>query len=216
MDFESARHNMVASQIRTNEVTDPLVIDAISNVPRETFLPVARQAQAYVDEDVKVADNRWLMEPMVAARLLQLADVNPTDHALVLPGGSGYLAAVLASMAESVVAVEGDEALRDGATKTLSALGADTVAVVAGTVAEGCPSQAPFNVIVFDGAVSQIPQNILDQLADGGRCVAVVQNGPMGHATLVQRTGDVFGQRTEFDASIPALPEFATQPAFVF
>lgn len=216
MDFELARRNMVASQIRTNEVTDSLVIEAIGKVPREKFLPTARQSLAYVDEDLEVAPGRCLIEPMVAGRLLQLADVQPTDHALVVPCGTGYIAAVLAHMAGSVVAVEEDGAIKDGAAKLLGELGADTVAVVSATVAEGCPGQAPFDVIVFDGAVSEIPDTIKQQLADGGRLVAIVQNGPIGEATLIQRTGNAFGQRVEFDASVPILPEFAAKPEFVF
>jgi len=216
MDFELARRNMVVSQVQTNEVTDPLVIEAIGRVPRERFLPAARQAQAYVDEDVLVADGRWLMEPMVAAKLLQLADVQRSDHALVLPCGSGYMAAVLSHMAGSVVAVEGAGPVRDNATKVLADLGADTVAIVSGQVTDGCPGQAPFDIIVFDGAVAEIPQVILEQLAEGGRCVAMVQNGPVGRATVVQRTGPAFGRRAEFDASIPSLSEFAAKPAFAF
>ena len=216
MDFSLARRNMVASQIRTNEVTDPLVIDAMAQVPREHFLPAARQAQAYVDEDVFLAEGRWLMEPMVAARLLQLAKIELSDHVLVLPGGSGYLAAGLSHMASSVVAVEANTSVREAATKTLGQLGADTVALVPGEVTKGCPAQAPFDVIVFDGSVAEIPDGILDQLADGGRCVTVIQNGPIGRATLVERSNDKFGQREEFDASIPAIAEFITKPKFVF
>lgn len=216
MDFELARRNMVASQIRTNEVTDPLVIEAIGAVPREKFLPAARQSLAYVDEDLEVADGRWLMEPMVAARLLQLADIQRTDHVLVLPCGTGYIAAVLAHMAGSIVAAEEDGPTKDSAARLLAELGADTVAVVSAAVAEGCPGQAPFDVIVFDGAVSEVPDAIKQQLADGGRLVAVVQNGPIGQATLIQRTGNAFGQRAEFDASVPLLPEFSAKAAFVF
>lgn len=216
MDFEQARRNMVASQVKTNEVNDPLVIEAISQVPRERFLPAGRQSLAYIDEDLEIAPGRWLMEPMVAARLLQLADVQHTDHALVLPCGTGYIAAVLSHMAGSVVAVEDDGPVKDGASKLLGELGADTVAVVSGSVVKGCPGQAPFDVIVFDGAVSSVPREIQEQLADGGRLVAIVQSGPVGRATLVQRTGNTFGHRTEFDASIPVLPEFALKPSFVF
>ena len=216
MDFELARRNMVVSQVRTNEVTDPLVIEAIGKIPRERFLPATRQSQAYLDEDMPVAEGRWLMEPMVIARLLQLADIQRTDHALVVPGGSGYVAAVLAHMAGSIVAVEQDGPVRDGASKLLAELGADTVAVVAGSVVDGCPGQAPFDVIVFDGAVSEIPQPILTQLGNGGRCVAVVRNGPVGRATLVQRTGEAYGRRAEFDACVPVLPEFTAAPRFAF
>lgn len=216
MDFVQARRNMVASQIKTNEVTDSLVVDAIGQVPREAFLPAARQSLAYVDEDLEAAPGRWLMEPMVAARLLQLADVQRTDHALVLPCGTGYIAAVLSHMAGSVVAVEDEGPIKEAATKLLAELGADTVAVVSGKVADGCPSQAPFDVIIFDGAVADIPQEVQAQLADDGRLVAVVQNGPVGQATLVRRTGRALGQRVEFDASIPVLPEFKKEAAFSF
>jgi protein-L-isoaspartate(D-aspartate) O-methyltransferase len=198
MDFELARRNMVASQIKTSEVTDPLVIDAIGKVPRERFLPAARQSLAYIDEDLEVAPGRWLMEPMVAAKLIQLADVQATDHVLVVPCGAGYLAAVLAHMAGSVVAVEQEGAVRDAAAKVLSDLGADTVAVIAGDIQTGCAAQAPFDVIIFDGAVSEVPDGIAAQLADGGR------------------TGEAFGRRTEFDAYIPVLPEFQAKISFVF
>lgn len=216
MDFEQARRNMVASQVKTNEVNDPLVIEAIGKVPREAFLPSARQSLAYVDEDLEIAPGRWLMEPMVAARLLQLADIQNTDHALVVPCGTGYIAAVMSHMAGSVVAVEEDGPVKDSATKLLGQLGADTVAVVSGTVADGCPGQAPFDVIVFDGAIATVPKAIQEQLADGGRLVGVVQSGPVGRATLIQRTGQAFGRRTEFDCSVPVLPEFAEKPSFVF
>ena len=216
MDFTLARRNMVASQIKTNEVTDPLVIDAIGQVPRESFLPAARQSLAYIDEDVEVSTGRWLMEPMVAAKLLQMADIQKSDHALVVPCGAGYLAAVISHMAGSVVAVESDAAQRDAAAKILTGLGADTVAVVGGDIEAGCPDQAPFDVIVFDGAVSAIPDAIATQLADNGRLVAVDVASGVGRATLVQRTGEAFGRRTDFDAHIPVLPEFAGKPAFVF
>lgn len=216
MDFELARRNMVASQIKTSEVTDPLVIDAIGKVPRERFLPAARQSLAYIDEDLEVAPGRWLMEPMVAAKLIQLADVQATDHVLVVPCGAGYLAAVLAHMAGSVVAVEQEGAVRDAAAKVLSDLGADTVAVIAGDIQTGCAAQAPFDVIIFDGAVSEVPDGIAAQLADGGRLVAVESGGRVGRATLIQRTGEAFGRRTEFDAYIPVLPEFQAKTSFVF
>jgi len=207
---------MVASQIKTNEVTDPLVVEAIGRVPRESFLPAARQSLAYIDEDVEVSEGRWLMEPMVAAKLLQMADIQATDHVLVVPCGAGYLAAVISHMAGSVVAVDSDPGARDAAGKVLTELGADTVAVVSGDIENGCPDQAPFDVIVFDGAVSQIPEAIMSQLADEGRLVAVETDSGVGRATLVQKSGEALGRRVDFDANIPVLREFAGKPAFVF
>ena len=216
MDYEIARKNMVLGQIKTNDVTDPLVMNAMSKVPRERFIAASLQSQAYLDGDVSVGDGRWLIQPMVAARLIQLASVQDTDHALVVPCGSGYLAAVVSYLAGSVVAVEESVDLKESAAQVLSDLGMDTVAVVSGQINEGCPSQAPFDVIIFDGSLSQVPKAIKEQLADGGRLVAVIQDKNIGRATLVQRTGGNFGERISFDANIALLPEFRVAESFVF
>ncbi len=216
MNYEIARKNMVLGQIKTNDVTDPLIMNAMSRVPRERFVATSLQSQAYLDGDVSVGDGRWLIQPMIAAKLIQLASIQETDHVLVVPCGSGYLAAILSYLAGSVVAVEDDEALRYSATQLLSDLGADTVAVVSGEVGKGCPSQAPFDVIIFDGAVENIPRDIKEQLADGGRLVVVIQDKNVGRATLVHRTDNTFGEKIAFDANIAVLPDFKGSVGFVF
>lgn len=216
MDFAAARRNMVASQIRTNEVTDPLVIEAMEAVPREAFVPEARRDFAYVDEDLPIGNGRHLIEPVALAQLLQLAEVQPGDKALVVGAGSGYSAAVLGYMAKAVVALESNVMLKDLAAKTLAAQSVANVTVAEGDLASGVPAQAPFDVILIDGAVSEIPAPLKRQLADGGRLVAVVRSGPVGRATLVERIGDAYGSRTDFDLVTPFLPEFAPQPKFVF
>jgi len=216
MDFAAARRKMVASQIRTNKVTDSLVSDAMEAVPREYFVPAERRTLAYLDEDLPVAKGRFLMEPMALARLLQLADIETGDKALVVGAGTGYSAAVLARIAQSVVVLENDTDLADKASKIMTELVIPNVTVVRGELASGVPSKAPFDVILIDGAVTEIPAPLKAQLRDGGRLVAVVRSGPIGRATLVTRVGDAYGSRADFDLVTPFLPEFAPQPKFVF
>jgi len=216
MDFAAARRKMVASQVRTNRVTDPLVSSAMEAVPREYFVPAERRSVAYLDEDQPLGNGRHIMEPMALGRLLQLADVEPGDKALVVAAGTGYSAAVLARMAESVVVLENDTSFAEKASKIMTELVIPNVTVVRGDLASGVPAKAPFDVILIDGAVNEIPVALKQQLRDGGRLVAVVRSGPVGRATLVTRIGDAWGSRTDFDLIMAYLPEFAPQPKFVF
>ena len=216
MDFAAARRKMVASPVRTNRVTDPLVSSAMEAVPREYFVPAERRSVAYLDEDQPLGNGRHIMEPMALGRLLQLADVEPGDKALVVAAGTGYSAAVLARMAESVVVLENDTSFAEKASKIMTELVIPNVTVVRGDLASGVPAKAPFDVILIDGAVNEIPMALKQQLRDGGRLVAVVRSGPVGRATLVTRIGDAWGSRTDFDLIMAYLPEFAPQPKFVF
>lgn len=216
MDFTAARHNMVENQIRPNRVTDPLVLSAMAELPRETFVPKELQSIAYVDEDIAIGPGRYLMEPMVLALLLQAAEVRSTDVVLDIGCGTGYAAAVLAPMASTVVALESDAGLAARAAETLADLELDTVDVVAGRLDNGYPKQAPYDVIFFGGAVSRVPSVITDQLADGGRLVAVIAGDGLGKGTLLTRHGDAVSRREMFDAGTPFLPGFAPVPTFTF
>jgi protein-L-isoaspartate(D-aspartate) O-methyltransferase len=219
MDYAVARHNMVENQIRTNRVRDPLVLEAMAQVPRELFVPKQMRGIAYVDEDIDLGNGRYLIEPLVLARLLQLADVRSDDVALVIGCGTGYTAAVLARLASTVVALEGDADLATRASGLLAEQGADNVAVVTGPLRDGYPTQAPYDVIIVDGGVQEIPTALCNQLADGGRLVAVTMDaapGNMGHGTLVSRIGGSFSRRVDFDAATPILPGFTKTPSFVF
>ena len=216
MDFAAARHNMVESQIRPNRVNDPLVLSAMAELPRETFVPKGLQSIAYVDEDIAIGPGRYLMEPMVLALLLQAAEVRSTDVVLDIGCGTGYAAAVLAQMASTVVALESDAGLAARAAGTLAELELDTVDVVTGRLQNGYPKQAPYDVIFFGGAVSRVPSAITDQLADGGRLVAVIANDGLGKGTLLTRHGGAVSQREMFDAGTPFLPGFAPAPTFTF
>jgi len=216
-DFAAARLNMVESQIRTNKVTDPRIVEAFEAVPREAFVGDAKRGIAYVDEDLEVAGGRYLMEPMVLARLLQAAAPRPGDMALDIGCASGYSTAVLARLVQTVVGLECDHALRETANRTLNGLDVDNAVVVEGALAAGYQKQAPFDVIVFQGAVSAVPDAVKRQLAEGGRLVAVVTDqAGIGRGTLIQRTGDSYSTRMLFDAATPLLPGFEREVGFVF
>jgi protein-L-isoaspartate(D-aspartate) O-methyltransferase len=216
-DYTAARLNMVESQVRTNRVTDGALLAAMASIPRERFVPGERRAIAYVDEDIEIAPGRYLMEPMVLARLLQAAEVEPEAIALDIGCGTGYSTAVLARMCHTVVGIESDPALVARATEVLTALGIDNALVVEAGLTEGHPKQAPYDVILFGGAIAGVPEPIARQLAPGGRAVAVVTTGRgMGQAQVFTRVGDVLSARPVFDAATPPLPDYVPEEQFVF
>lgn len=215
-DFAAARHNMVESQVKPNRVTDPLVIEAIADLPREEFVPDGLQGVAYVDEALAVGGGRYLMEAMIMARLLQAALVQPDDMALIVGCGCGYEAAALSRLAGTVVALEDDKTVAEHANQALLGQGIDTVAVVEGDLAGGYPSQQPYDVIFINGSVAEIPSALTAQLAEGGRLVAVVGCGALGKATLVTKYDGVVSARHIFDAGTPALPGMTVTKAFSF
>ncbi len=216
MDYAAARHNMVENQIRTNKVTDPALIAALKELPRELFVPKAVRGIAYVDEDVKVADGRYLMEPMVLARLLQAAAVRTSNMALDVGCATGYSTAVLARLASAVVGLESDPALAAEAGERLSELNIDNAVVVEGRLGDGYKRQAPDDVILLGGRVEEIPSGILDQLAEGGRLVAVVLGDGTGRGMLMTRHQGVLSSVEVFDATAGLLPGFERPEKFVF
>lgn len=216
MDFAAARRTMVESQIRPNRVTDRRVLEAMAEVPREAFVPAPMQGVAYVDEAIALGGGRHVMEPLVLARLLQAAEVDAGAVVLDVGCGTGYSAAVLARLANTVVALESDAELAARATKTLAELGIDTVAVIEGGLEAGVPDQGPYDVIFLDGAVARVPPAISAQLAVGGRLVAVVDVDGVGRGTLVTNFAGIIVSRQVFDGGTPALPGFAAESAFVF
>ncbi len=208
---------MVESQLRTNKVTDPRIIEAFESLPRERFVPEQRRDFAYVDEDIAVGGGRFLMEPMVLARLLQASDIQPGDVALDIGCGTGFASAVLARVAGTVVSLESDSDLASRATALLEEFGADNVVVVEGALADGYGKQAPYDVILIGGSVSEVPSAIFDQLADQGRLVAVLRDDRgIGEASLFRKVGGSVSRRTLFDAAAPFLPGFQHEAGFVF
>lgn len=215
-DFESARKNMLEGQIRTNDVSDKNLQAVMLDVPRERFVQKTRQSLAYSDTNIEIAEGRYLMRPRAFSKLMQAARIAPGSVALVIGCATGYSAAVLGKLAESVIALESDEALATSATATLGELEIDNVAVVSGPLTNGLAEQGPYDVIFVDGAIAERSQKIESQLADGGRLVAIVQSGPVGRATVVTRDRDSFVAVEHFDASVPLLPGFEQVSEFVF
>jgi protein-L-isoaspartate(D-aspartate) O-methyltransferase len=217
MSYQLARTNMVESQVRTNKVTDPALIDALSSVPRELFVPAPMRGIAYVDEDLDLGGGRCLMEPMVLARLLQAAALQSSDRLLEIGCGTGYATAIAAHLAAHVLGIESVEAHVRQARELLGTLKLANAEILAGPLAAGAPVRGPFNAILLSGAVAAIPKPLTAQLADGGRLLAVIRRSAgLGQATLTLRTGDVFSSRILFDAATPMLPEFEPQESFVF
>jgi protein-L-isoaspartate(D-aspartate) O-methyltransferase len=215
--YEAARNCMMESQLRPNKVTDERVLDAFAGTQREVFAPEHLRAVAYIDEDLPLGKGRYLMEPMVAARLLQAAAIERTDTALIVGAGSGYEAALVGVLARSVVALEEDPDLARRARAALVEHSIASVNVVEGPLPQGHRARAPYDVIFFCGAVAEVPAEIGSQLAEGGRLMAVVKPGSgMGRATLTTRIGGVLARRVLFDAATPLLPGFLPKPAFVF
>jgi len=222
IDFATARRMMVDSQVRTSDVTDPRLIAAMLDIPRERFVPESEAALAYLDFDVPVAraspggEARRLLKPMVLAKLIQAAEVGENDHVLDVGCATGYSSAVLARLARAVVALEEDVALARHAAENLQALGASNVQAVTGPLTRGSPAAAPYDVIFINGAIEVEPQALARQLRDGGRLVTVRGRAPNGKAMLCRCVNGELSGWPIFDASAPLLPGFAAPAVFVF
>ncbi|TPN88562.1 protein-L-isoaspartate O-methyltransferase [Mesorhizobium sp. CU2] len=221
-DFSERRLKMVDGQVRTTDVTNAPLIEAMLEVPREVFVDAGQRDLAYIDEDIRISGGgngggaRYLMEPSPLAKLLQLAEIDAGDSVLDVGCGTGYSAALLSRLARSVVALESDAALADAAKSTLSGLGCQNVTVVTGPLSQGQAAKGPYNVIFIGGSVEEVPAALLDQLAEEGRLVAVEGQGNSGVARLFFKAGGVVTGRRAFNAAIKPLPGFERTHAFEF
>ena len=215
-DYTAARRYMVESQIRTNDVTDLDVVRAFRLIPREDFVPQAQRALAYADAHVDLGGGRFMIRPRDFSKMVMAADIQPTDVILDIGCGRGYSTAILAQLGETVVGLEESDEAVNKSTDILVKNEITNAAVVKGELKLGASEHGPFNVIFVNGAVSSVPKNWLDQLANDGRLVCVVQKGAVGRACVYRRAGDTIGQSVVFDASLPLLPGFAAEPEFVF
>lgn len=218
--FSTARQKMVDGQVRPSDVTDIRILDAMLAVPREAFVPASQRALAYLDLDLDVSEGasakRFLIKPVVTAKMLQAAEIKGGDNVLVVGCATGYAAAIIAHLAGKVTATESDSSLAARAGEVLAGLGLASVAVRTAATAEGDPANAPYDVIVLNGATEVAPDRLYGQLKEGGRLVGVFATTQPPRATIVTRSHGEFGSRPLFDAVVPVLPGFERVAAFVF
>jgi protein-L-isoaspartate(D-aspartate) O-methyltransferase len=227
IDFEAARATMVESQLRTDRVTDRRILMAFASLPRELFLPAGKRDLAYSDAALEVWPSldggpaRYLLPPIVLARLAQLASVEAKDSVLDIGCATGYSTAILANLARAVTAVEAEPELAVAARETLQALGLSNAAVIDGEHARGAPEAGSFDVILLNGSVPQVPGSLLAQLKEGGRLVAVMTGGSQerprqGKAFLFVKVDGESSGLPHFDANARPLPGFTPSPSFTF
>lgn len=219
IDFAQARRMMVDSQLRTFDVNDIPLLNAMQTVPRERFVLPGRENLAYIDQDLLVCEEperRFMLSPMILGRLIQALEIEPGMKVLDVASGFGYSAAVLAELGARVTALESVESLAMAARERLASTGAISVEVVSGPLDRGWKANTPYDAILVNGAVEVRPDGLLGQLAEGGRLACVQGRGRSAKATLYVKAGAACGQRSVFDAAAPLLPQFQAEQGFVF
>ena len=207
-DFATRRRVMVDTQVRPSDVTKFPIIDAMLTVPRELFVPDARREAAYADDQVQLAAGRVMPEPRTLAKMLDGLNISGDELVLDIAAGLGYSTAVAARMAQLVVAVEEDPGMADEAQSILMDTGVDNAVVHHGPLAEGAPEHGPYDAIMIQGGVEQVPPSLTDQLKDGGRIVCLFIEGGLGSVRIGHKSGDRLTWRFEFNAGAPVLPGF--------
>ncbi len=215
-DATLQRKNMVESQIRPSDVTDRRITLAMMAVPREAFLPAALATFAYSDESLPIAQGREVLPPRVLAKLIQLAEINAGDNVLVI-SETGYAAALVARLAAKIVALLPNSEAAELATEAFAKADASNAIAVTGAAAGGWPERAPYDVVLVEGGIEQVPDALKSQIRDNGRLVAIATNDRIGRAAEFHKRGDAFARRDAFQAAaMPLLGFSEPRPAFVF
>jgi protein-L-isoaspartate(D-aspartate) O-methyltransferase len=216
MDFARARDFMVESQVRPSDVTDSRIVHAMRTLPRERFVPAGKRTIAYGDLEVEVADGRVLMRPRDLAKLIQNLAPQANERVLEIAGATGYGAAVLAACCKEVITLDPNPDLSFAAQAALESAGVTNAKTVSTAAVDGWADEAPYDVILLNGAAEIVPDSWLQQLAPGGRLGVIVRQGAAGTARIYTRTGDTSSYRSAFDAAPPVAPGLAKPPAFAF
>ena len=209
IDYQERRTMMVDTQVRPNDVTKYNVIAAMLEIPREEFVPDSRRDVAYIGENIELARGRVLLEPRTIAKMIDALDVQPTELVLNVGAGYGYTAAVLGRLAQAVVAIEEDAGMAPEAVRRLAMIGADNVAVVQGPLAAGHPAEAPYDAVLIEGGIEELPPALAAQLAEGGRIIALFREDALGIVRLGTKLDGAITWRYAFNAGAPVLPGFA-------
>jgi protein-L-isoaspartate(D-aspartate) O-methyltransferase len=207
-----ARANMVNNQVTPSRVTDQRLIEAMLKTPRELFVPAEYTGVAYSDTQIRIGNGRTLFDPTTFARMAQLAKLEENDLVLDIGSGTGYSTAIFANLVKKVISIEPEEKLASAANYTLNQLGIRNAIIISEMMLDGHPEGGPYNVIFLNGSVTKIPDQLIDQLSDGGRLVAIVkQPGKLGEVMLIERHGSTVTSRMVFEANVSPLNTSQTQ-----
>lgn len=214
-DHAARRTMMVDTQVRPSDVTKLPIIQAMLSVPRENFVPAGLVETAYLGDHLPLGSGRFLMDPRILAKMLDVLNVTPSELVLHVGCGTGYASALLMKMAQAVVALEEDERLFADAEAALPAVGAETVVLQQGPLVDGVAAHAPYDAMLIEGGIDSFPDTLAAQLREGGRVVALFMLGALGIVRLGVRSQGKIAWRDEFNATAPVLPGFHVQPAFI-
>lgn len=213
-DFAARRTTMVDTQVRPSDVTKFPIINAMLTVPREDFVPAAQREAAYLGENLDLGQGRVVLDPRTLAKMLDHLDITNDELVLDVGCAMGYSSAVIAHMAEAVVAVEEDEAMATEAQEALAEVGSDNVIVHVGPLAEGAPQHGPYDAVIVQGAVEEVPAGLVVQIKDGGRIACLFMEEGLGEVRVGYKQNDQISWRSEFNAGAPVLRGFERKVAF--
>jgi protein-L-isoaspartate(D-aspartate) O-methyltransferase len=215
-DFATVREAMVDGQVRPSDVTLYPVIEAMLTIPREDYVPEPLREVAYIGDHLPLAERRVVLDARVMAKMLETLAIQPNELVLDVGAGLGLSAALIAHLCEAVIALEQDEAMSKEAEALLASHGVDNAIVEQGVLNEGAPKHGPYDVIIIEGGVGEVPQALIDQLKNGGRMAAIIMDGALGRCKLGLKSESGMDWRWSFDASAPVLPGFEKRTIFAF
>ena len=217
MDLSFLRKNMVDCQLKPNKIINLDLIDAFLKVPREIFVNKKNINQCYLDVNIYLTKNRFLLNPMICARLIQSLNIDKNDTVLTIGSGVGYNSVILSYLCNTVIGIESIKSFYDFSVDVLIKLEVNNVVFIKSKIENGYFDQQPYDCIVIEGGVNHVPIKILNQLSENGRLVAVeIKEGNVGKATMYQRLGKEFTKNYLFDAYVPVFDGFKKDPNFIF